>query len=247
VAIDAASRDQRILGVCVMTPGKNYLGVDTMADLAAYGDRPLLILSSKQEAGVGASAIKAKLGATAELVLCDEKGVHGTRMFGKVAGVEDRIVKWFGDLLGGDVALDGRMDEHERPDHRFFAFEEKLFFHVNFHRDWLHVVASAGKDARPPADLTVAWSHAPDHAKGRGITFNSADGSFRHQLLRDGKWMPMRVKAAPNRPRPGAARGEVIEMLIPIGTRGLGLEFGPDLHLKLACGKISSGWQPWNR
>jgi len=244
VAIDAASRTERILGACVMTPGKNYLGVNTMGDLAAYGDRPLLILSSKEEAGVGAKAIKAKLGVSAELVLFEEKGVHGTKMFGKVAGVEDRIVTWFGDILGGSVALDGRMDVQERPRHLFEKHESGLVFHVSVHRGWMHVVASPLSDKKPPTEITVAWSDSPNQERGRSLSWSATDGFYRHQVLRDGKWSPMRIKRAANRPWPGAARGDAIEMLIPIGKRGLGLTNGPDLRLMLTCGKISSGWRP---
>ncbi|MEN8152356.1 MAG: alpha/beta hydrolase, partial [Planctomycetota bacterium] len=80
VAIDAASRTEKIPGVCVMTPGKAYLGVNTMEDLPGYGKRPMLILSSKEEAGGGATAIQEKLGDAAEIVLYDERQVHGTLM-----------------------------------------------------------------------------------------------------------------------------------------------------------------------
>jgi len=250
VAIDATSRTEKIPGACVMTPGKKYLGVDTMGDLAGYGDRPLLILSSKEEAEAGAMAIKEKLGASVELVLYDEKRVHGTRMFGKVPGVEEKIVRWFGDLLGGDVALDGRLDERERPDHPIWVWEgkdgKKLHFHVRVRPRWMHVVASPVAGGEPPEEIGLAWSSVPDLSKGRSVTWFAKNGSFRHQVKRDGKWMPIRRKKAPNRPEPGAARGKVIEMLIPIGERGLGLEIGPDLRLKLLTkgpyGVVESGW-----
>jgi hypothetical protein len=240
VAIDAASRTEMILGACVMTPGMNYLGVDTMADLPGYGDRPLLILSSREEANVGAQQIRAKLGASAELVLFDVKKVHGTRMFGKVEGVEERIVDWFAGLLAGGVALDGRVDGPERFPEPFFT-SGKVRFHVRLHRNWLHVVAS-GETA--PGELTVAWSEDPKRKTGRSVTWFAKSGGFRHEVMRDGKWTPMRIRKAPNRPEPAAARDEVVEVLVPIGKRGLGLEVGPALRLMLTAGGASAGWQP---
>ena len=104
VAIDAAAREPRIAGALVLTPGKNYLGIETMKHLKDYGDRPLLILSSKEEAGKGATAIAEELGDTAGVGLLDQTRIHGTMMFGKVPEIESRIVKLLSYLVGAGIA-----------------------------------------------------------------------------------------------------------------------------------------------
>ncbi|GBD98196.1 alpha/beta hydrolase family protein [bacterium BMS3Abin07] len=101
VAIQTAvARNVKVDAVVVMTPGKKYLGVPTMKHIEKWPGIPLLILSSREEAGKGALSIYKKLKhGGAELVLFDEEGIHGTFMFGKVDGVEKLISDWIADKL----------------------------------------------------------------------------------------------------------------------------------------------------
>ena len=39
--------------------------------------------------------------------LLDQKGVHGTRMFGKVKGIEERVMDWFKEFIIDGKAGDG--------------------------------------------------------------------------------------------------------------------------------------------
>ncbi len=81
--------------VVVMTPGSNYLGIATLKQIISWPDTPLLILSSEEEKDRGAGQIYAALAKKgAELRLFPQTQVHGTTMFGKVAGVEDLITDW---------------------------------------------------------------------------------------------------------------------------------------------------------
>jgi len=115
VAIDAAVRDKRIAAVAVFTPGKNYLGVPTMDHLRSWGGAPLLLLSSEEEADVGArpiaEALKDRPGVDLRIVPGEK--IHGTNMFGRVKGIEARTARWFEAALGREV-LDGRIDAAER-------------------------------------------------------------------------------------------------------------------------------------
>lgn len=86
-----------IRAVVLMTPGKAYLGLDSMADIRKWpvSGLPLLIVSSRAEAPKGALAIHQQLqGKGAELKLFDQEEIHGTNMFGEVDGVEERIATW---------------------------------------------------------------------------------------------------------------------------------------------------------
>ena len=81
--------------VVVMTPGSNYLGIATMKQITSWPVTPLLILSSEEEKGRGAEQIHVALAQKgAELRLFPQTQIHGTNMFGEVAGVEDLITDW---------------------------------------------------------------------------------------------------------------------------------------------------------
>lgn len=103
VAIDAARRDSRLQVVAALTPGENYLGVPTMEHLKDWGERALLVVTSEEEAPKGPKAIYELLSrreeARVELWTLKEKEIHGTRMFGRVSGIEDRLAAWFAEEL----------------------------------------------------------------------------------------------------------------------------------------------------
>jgi len=83
-----------LAGMVLMTPGKNYLGIDTVSQINRWPGIPLLILSSHEEAHRGASFIADHI-ADSSLVLYDQSDIHGTYMFGEVNGVEEKISTWF--------------------------------------------------------------------------------------------------------------------------------------------------------
>jgi pimeloyl-ACP methyl ester carboxylesterase len=96
----AVAGSVKVASVVVMTPGERYLGVPTMDHIRIWPGIPLLILSSREEAGKGAVPIFRELKKKgAELRLFDESGVHGTYMFGEVEGVEELISSWTAEKL----------------------------------------------------------------------------------------------------------------------------------------------------
>ncbi len=116
VAIDATiRRGSEIAAVAALTPGKDYLGVPTMDHIRTWKEQPLLLLSSEKEADGGARPIAAELKKRPEIELSIVPGedVHGTMMFGKVEGIEDRIASWFDAVLGRAI-LDGAADPVEK-------------------------------------------------------------------------------------------------------------------------------------
>lgn len=96
VALQAiATGAAKVYAAVVMTPGSNYLGISTMKHIKTWPGMPLLILSSEEEKERGAEEIYAALnGKGAELHLFSETAIHGTNMFGRVAGVEELISRW---------------------------------------------------------------------------------------------------------------------------------------------------------
>ncbi|RMH01199.1 MAG: hypothetical protein D6702_12060 [Planctomycetota bacterium] len=112
VAIDAARRDPRLRVVGTLTPGRNYLGVPTLEHLRDWGDRRLLVVAGGDEWANGAGPIVAALagrdGSSVTFWRLPERGVHGTRMFGRVAGIENRLAAWFAAALAGPAAPEDR-------------------------------------------------------------------------------------------------------------------------------------------
>ncbi len=116
VAIEATiRRGQDIAAVCVLTPGTAYLGVPTMDHVKSWRDQPLLLLSSEKEADGGARPIADALrrNPEVELRIVPGEDIHGTKMFGKVDGIEDRITSWLEAVLGREI-LDGVADPVEK-------------------------------------------------------------------------------------------------------------------------------------
>jgi pimeloyl-ACP methyl ester carboxylesterase len=104
VALRAAVADPRLAGVMALTPGLNYLGLDSLVDVAAWDDRPLVMVSSLAEAPAGAEPLYASLRASnpwtrAQLVLFEASSIHGTRMFGSVESVEEQLARWWSQTL----------------------------------------------------------------------------------------------------------------------------------------------------
>jgi pimeloyl-ACP methyl ester carboxylesterase len=121
VAIDTARRyPKEIAAVACLSPGSNYLGLDTLEHAKTWPkDKPLLLLNHKSEEGDGAAAVQAAI-AGSRLVTYDDaepesaKGdaswAHGTKMFGRIPLVEQTVASFLAARTGSkkdDVVLDG--------------------------------------------------------------------------------------------------------------------------------------------
>lgn len=89
VAIDVMARDPSVDAIVCMTPGTNYLGVNSTKHIAKTGDRPILLLATEKEREATDALAKSADNATGKIV--GPGKVHGTRMFGKVKGIEAKI------------------------------------------------------------------------------------------------------------------------------------------------------------
>jgi pimeloyl-ACP methyl ester carboxylesterase len=99
VALDYAVRDKSVDTIVLMTPGENYLGVDSVEDIKQYGRRPVLMLTSEEERTNGTQALS-ELAREVELKTYSQAGVHGTKMFGKVPGVRQFMAAYLKKNIG---------------------------------------------------------------------------------------------------------------------------------------------------
>jgi len=103
VALDCAARDRSVDGVICLTPGLNYLGIDSDAHARKYGRRPLLLIASEGEKADAQALGRLVEGATVKIVPDSPDGkdaLHGTRMFGKVEGIETLIAEFAARAAG---------------------------------------------------------------------------------------------------------------------------------------------------
>ncbi|MCH7703314.1 MAG: alpha/beta fold hydrolase [Planctomycetes bacterium] len=98
IALDYASRDRSVDAVVCMTAGENYLGVDSKAHIARLRSQPVLLLATTGERK--ASDALGKRQATAVVDIVGGGTVHGTRMFGRISGIEERITTFLVENLG---------------------------------------------------------------------------------------------------------------------------------------------------
>lgn len=97
VALHYAAQDRSVDGIVCMTPGTSYLGIDSIADVQKYGNRPLLLTAAEAERRACDELSKLAPSATVKIYPGGEgEGLllHGTRMFVRVPGVEKLIVEF---------------------------------------------------------------------------------------------------------------------------------------------------------
>lgn len=93
VALNYAADDAAVRAAALLSPGEDYRGVSTPAARARYGDRPLFIAASSEDAYAAASARTLAAAGPHELLMLADQG-HGTRMLGTENGLEEAILDW---------------------------------------------------------------------------------------------------------------------------------------------------------
>ncbi|GEM_PF-1169194 len=106
VALASAVRYPGSFRACVvMTPGANYLGINSLRDARRWHGIPLLILSSEEEAPRVKVVADAFAGPRTAFRIVPGSNRHGTRMFGKVKGIENDIAAFLKKTLGADTVI----------------------------------------------------------------------------------------------------------------------------------------------
>jgi pimeloyl-ACP methyl ester carboxylesterase len=106
VALRTASQDGRLAGVAALSPGTDYLGVDSLLDVARWDLRPLLLVNGQDEeehtgscAALRDAALAHDRWTPVQLILLPEPDVHGTKMFGTSPAIEQRLTDWWAARL----------------------------------------------------------------------------------------------------------------------------------------------------
>ena len=92
VALAYAARDKSVDGVVCLTPGEKYLGVDSIEDISSVDGRGVMLVATEGERKACDALVN--INSNAEVRIVGQGKVHGTRMFGKIKGIEDRIVRF---------------------------------------------------------------------------------------------------------------------------------------------------------
>lgn len=146
VAIDYGSRDRSVDVVVAMTPGTNYLGVDSTKPIAAFGDRPILLLATEKERE--ATDVLADLNPAVVKEIVGPGKIHGTHMFGKVSEIESRIAKYLKRHVGA-----------ASRDPVVSLFGSEVYYASE---------SAAGK-AAPPGRRELRWYSSAKEAEARGV------------------------------------------------------------------------------
>ena len=104
VALDYAARDRSVDAIVCLTPGTDYLGLDSVSHIDKYGDRSLFLVASDTERSAADQLAELARRATVHIVknpsALKPTQLHGTRMFGQVPGIEKRIVDYLKEAVG---------------------------------------------------------------------------------------------------------------------------------------------------
>lgn len=101
-----AAKDPDIQNLVLLSPGLNYLGVTSAEAVVAYGDRPLMIVASTDDAYSARSATlleQRAVGPTQYLLL--ENAGHGSKMLNRDSTLENTVTSW---LMGGFKVVSGQ-------------------------------------------------------------------------------------------------------------------------------------------
>ena len=99
VALRYATMDASVDAVVCLTPGTDYMGLDSVADAEKLKGRSVMLMASEQERK--AVDTLAPLIENAKSKIYDTRGrAHGTGLFGKAAHVEDDIAKFLQFSVG---------------------------------------------------------------------------------------------------------------------------------------------------
>jgi dienelactone hydrolase len=96
LAVVAAAADPTVRSIALLSPGLDYQGLRTQANLNRYGDRPALLVGSREDAYVMITLRRLSgegTGVREQLVL-DGAG-HGTTMLARHPDLADVLVDWF--------------------------------------------------------------------------------------------------------------------------------------------------------
>jgi len=130
VAIHAAMKfPNNVRAVVLLTPGANYLQVPSLEHIKRWpGTRTFLVTSTEEQAKSQPviDALEPFPGTLIKVI--EGNGIHGTRMFGKVAGAEQSVANFLRDYLvaAPDVTVPEAPEGFDRRDPSKAEFARRL-------------------------------------------------------------------------------------------------------------------------
>lgn len=105
LALKVAAQDPAVSNLVLLSPMMSQKGIDASVALAEYGDRPVLIVVSKEDMAAAKTglALDAQAKGYHKLEIYEGAG-NGTKMLNKAPGLEPLLVSW---LLGTARLADG--------------------------------------------------------------------------------------------------------------------------------------------
>jgi len=98
VSLRYAVQDRSVDAIVCLTPGLDYLGLDSRPDMKKIRGRAILMLATEDERKAAKTLATMADGARGRIVASGK--VHGTRMFGKVPGIEKEIATFLREGVG---------------------------------------------------------------------------------------------------------------------------------------------------
>lgn len=151
VALDYASEDRSVDAIVCLSPGTNYLGLNSTRDIVKVTGRKILLTATSDEREACDKLKEA--GEGVETRVLDGGSAHGTHMFGAIPDVEKSIVDYLQKAVGN-------------------APEEPVFGSIK--SDVYHARDSAWIDRIKPTNLR-SYSSAKE-AEARGLRASKSKG-----------------------------------------------------------------------
>lgn len=151
VALDYAGRDKSVDAVVCLTPGTAYLTLDSMAHIEKCSNRPILLIAAEGERAAAdrlaqAAGPNVVVKTTPDQPALGEKGLHGTKMLGKVADIDKTVIGFLAKSVGPPSA------------HPVIATPRGRTYHE-----------PNSSYARQAGRLNLRWFSSPAEAEARGL------------------------------------------------------------------------------
>jgi dienelactone hydrolase len=98
VSLRYAAQDRSVDAIVCLTPGLNYLGLNSRPDMKRIRGRAMLMLATEDEREAAEKLATMAEGTRSRIVASGK--VHGTHMFGEVPGIEKEIVTFLKEGVG---------------------------------------------------------------------------------------------------------------------------------------------------
>lgn len=144
IALQYAAKDRSVDAVVCLSPGLNYMGLDSAGDLRQITGRKILMLATADERDAPYTLRKESQGVEVE-IFQDQKA-HGTDMFGVVPELEQRVARFLTKSVGPPTTT------------AVYGSIEKNIYHAG-DSDWVKEIAATN----------LRYYSSPQEAEARGL------------------------------------------------------------------------------